>query len=293
MSSWKSVHLQHVRRLRASFWVATACASLALLLPSCESLKSTLGTPTTVENALSGGAATTPEDDAVNVGFLLSMTWAESKKLSPQSLEIPPFYKVAADEVKVLKADEAGRPLKVRAKGRVFLQVDFREEIVALGQEAYIESGGELIVRGKPLLKRGRSLVEGLSDLTVFYIQGTRLQVLGKHRLTKQGGGASGPGGTPSFDVLPTWKRSWKDGPNPLLPALSPEDIPKELRVNPLLPPAADDEVPKTLPEEVEKAVVPPGASNPAPASPAPSSSEKSAPKPAEKPEKEKEKPKS
>ncbi|MFZ4767115.1 MAG: hypothetical protein ACOYMN_19350 [Roseimicrobium sp.] len=195
------------------------------------------------------------EGDSVDVNFLLSMTYSEAKNISPQSIEIPPFYKVAADEVKVLKQDETGRPLRVRAKGHVFMQVDFREQLTALGQEAYIEAGGELFVRGKPLLKRGRSVVEGLSDHTVFYISGTRLQVIGTHRFIKE---ESAVGGRTSFEVLPTWSRSWKEGPNPLLPALSPEDVPKELRVNPLLPLPEGADAPAMLPIEVEK-ITPPG----------------------------------
>src|SRR5690349_20497036 len=39
---------------------------------------------------------------------VLSMTFDEAKKISPKSLEIPPFYKVAADEITVLKSDAAG-----------------------------------------------------------------------------------------------------------------------------------------------------------------------------------------
>jgi hypothetical protein len=173
--------------------------------------------------------------DAVNVNFLLSMTWTEAKSMNPQYLEIPPFYKVAADEVKVLKTSSTGQPLRVRARGHVFMEVDFKEQLVALGQEAYVESNGELIIRGKPLLKRGRSLVEGLEDTTVFYIQGTRLQVAGRHRLIKQA--ASGE----SFPVEPTWPRSWKAGPNPLLPALAPDALPNELRANPFLPPPPEE----------------------------------------------------
>jgi hypothetical protein len=194
-----------------------------------------------------GGVGTAGNEGAVDVGFLLSMTWSEAKKISPQSLVIPPHYRVAADEVTVLKRDDAGRPTRVRARGQVFLQVDFQEQLTSLGQEAYIESGGELIMRGKPLLKRGRSLVEGLTDMTVFYVKGTRLQVVGRHRLIKQERGGE------SFSVQPDWSRSWKEGPNPLLPALSPEDVPKGLRMNPLLPPPDADDVPKTLPNQDEK----------------------------------------
>jgi hypothetical protein len=186
----------------------------------------------------STASGTEGQNATVNVNFLLSMTWNEAMKLSAQHLEIPPYYKVAADEVKVLKSNESGSPVKVRAKGHVFMQVDFNEELKSLGQEAYIASGGELILRGKPLLKRGRSLVEGLTDTTVFYIRGTRLQVVGPHRLTRQNdSGAS---------VLPAWSQSWKEGPNPLLPALSPEAVPKGLRTNPLLPPAGGEEPPES-----------------------------------------------
>lgn len=219
-------------------------AAAALALTGCKAISAGMDrTPET-------GGAEAADENAVNVAFLLSMNWAEAKGLSPQSLVIPPYYKVAADEIRVLQRDNAGRPKRAHAKGRVFLQVDFSEKLVSLGQESYIESGGELIMRGKPLLQRGRSLVEGLSDTTVFYIKGTRLQVIGQHRLTKQSGGSgetgsnSGAGtlggrsdrSAPTFNVQPNWSRSWKDGPNPLLPTLSPDDVPAEMRSTPLLP---------------------------------------------------------
>lgn len=195
------------------------------------------------------------DEKAEDVSQLLSMTFEESKKISAQSLVIAPFYKVTADEITVLKKDAKGQPVRVRAKGEVFLQVDFREQLIALGQEAYIEKNGELILRGKPLLKRGRSLVEGLSEYTVFYIRGTHLQVIGSHRLsTKPGNGQVYPNDEPSdWKVAPTWTRSWKEGPNPLLPALSPEDIPKELRASPLLPPISDEDIPLMLPPKTGK----------------------------------------
>ena len=159
----------------------------------------------------------------VDVGFLLSMSYTEAKALSPASLEIPPFYKIAADEIKVLSEDEQKQPKRVRAKGHVYIQIEFRDEIIALGQEALI-GDDEVILRGKPLMQRGLSVVEGLDDVTVFYIRGTKLHVLGKHRVTKAG------------DVTTGWKSNWREGPNPLLPALSPDDVPKEIRGSPLLP---------------------------------------------------------
>ncbi|CAN5875898.1 hypothetical protein BH11VER1_BH11VER1_32710 [soil metagenome] len=214
------------------------------------------------------GCATRPQtsDEGVakadekteDVSQLLTMTFEESKKLSAQSLVIAPYYKVSADVITVLKKDTKGLPVRVYAKGKVYLQVDFREQLIALGQEAYIERDGELILRGKPLLKRGRSLVEGLNEYSVFYIRGLHLQAIGSHRLTSQpgkpGNDQSYPDEEPTaWRVAPTWTRSWKDGPNPLLPALSPEDIPKEMRASPLLPPVSDDDVPKMLPPAADK----------------------------------------
>ncbi len=179
--------------------------------------------------------------EGVDVAKLLAMEFADAKKISPNSLEVPPFYKITADQISVLKKDSKGRPQRVRAKGRVFVQIDFRDKLVALAQEAYIESDGEVILRGRPLLKRGRTVVEGLSETTVYYIKGTRLQVLGSHRMAKQEGGITSPhGGTfrPSYDVQPSWRRAWRDGPSPLLPALSPNDLPADMRASPLLPPS-------------------------------------------------------
>jgi hypothetical protein len=207
-----------------------------LLAAACCAAVAGCQTTQTGKDNHSAASGADGQEAGVNVNFLLSMTWNEAEKLSAQHLEIPPYYKVAADEVKVLKSDEAGHPLKVRAKGHVFMQVDFSEQLKSLGQEAYIESGGELILRGKPLLKRGRSLVEGLADTTVFYIKGTRLQVVGLHRLTRQNDSGV-------FE-LPAWSHSWKEGPNPLLPALSPQDVPQGLRMNPLLPSAGGDSGP-------------------------------------------------
>lgn len=214
------------------------------VLPNC---KTATGTK--------GDKAAGQDEKAEDVSQLLSMTFEESKKISAQSLVIAPFYKVTADEIVVLKKDARGQPVRVRAKGRVYLQVDFKEQLIALGQEAYIERNGELILRGKPLLKRGRSLVEGLSEYTVFYIRGLHLQAIGSHRLTsKPGTGESYPDdeSTP-WRVTPMWTRSWKEGPNPLLPALSPEDIPKEMRASPLLPPLSDEDIPLILPPKASK----------------------------------------
>ncbi|QIF04042.1 hypothetical protein [Roseimicrobium sp. ORNL1] len=235
--------------------LSLVCAC-GLVLPMCQSNTSPDSTAVTAATAAANGKPLTEAEladkqEGVDVGKLLSMTFEESRKISPQSLIVPPFYKLTADEITVLKTGSNGQPQRVRARGKVFLQIDFREKLVALAQEAYIESDGEVILRGRPLLKRGRSVVEGLSETTVFYIKGTRLQVIGKHRLAKQEGGIESPhGGTirPSFDIEPTWRRAWKDGPNPLLPALTPSVVPAEMRASPLLPPVQhSSDLPKLL----------------------------------------------
>jgi hypothetical protein len=205
---------------RLSAWGARGGCALLLTLAGCGSLNGGKSGDQETDN----GNDKTQAGDHVDVGFLLSMTFDEAKKMSPSSGEMPPFYKVAADEVKTLAQTSDNKPKRVRAKGRVFLEIDYRERLNALGQEALI-SPDEVILRGKPLLKRGRTVVEGLDDTTVFYIRGVDLKVIGKHRITTEKG------------VTPTWKRSWKQGPNPLLPVLTPDDVPKDMRSNPLLPP--------------------------------------------------------
>lgn len=239
-------------KVAGKLWGVCSLAACCALAAACEHIKigypaggggAEPGAGSSAAGATDSSRRKTKSAAGVDADFLLSMTWPEAKAISPQHLEIPPFYKVAADEIAVLKRDDAGRPRRVRAKGHVFMQVDFNEQLTSLGQEAYIEAGGELILRGKPLLKRGRSLVEGLTDMTVFYIKQTRLQVIGSHRLIRKPGGPTG-----TFSVEPNWTRSWQEGPNPILPALSPEDVPKEMRMNPLLPPLDGDEGPKLLP---------------------------------------------
>jgi len=251
---------------RHQIYSRTVLAGIALLISACSSAPEVGG-----GSAPASGGSGENLQDKTDVNFLLSMSFDEAKKMTPQNIVVSPFYKIAADEISVLKRSASGQPTRVRAKGHVFLQIDFREQLIALGQEAYIESGGEIIMRGKPLLKRGRSVVEGLSDYTVFYIKATRLQVIGSHRLAKpkgsmpvpQGGesGARSEGRMPTWNVTPDWKRSWKDGPNPILPALSPEDVPESMRASPLLPSPDGRDEPLQMPDDA-----PPASSKPAPA---------------------------
>ena len=181
---------------------------------------------------------TTPPEDPPDTGkpsaqsdMLLGMTYAEAAEISPQKLEVPPFFKVAADEIEVVRRHKDGSPRSVGAKGKVFLQIDFREPGTALCQEAYF-GDEEVILRGHPILKRGSSVVEGLANSTVFYIFGLRLRVIGQHRLTNEGQiMTSSPDMNPASMKLGTWGRSWEGGPNPLLPPLSPSSVPETMRL--------------------------------------------------------------
>lgn len=210
-------------------WMPGAISSLAVLaLTGCGSLNKDKDS----EAADTGGR---PVEASPDLGLLLSMTYAEAAKISPQKLELPPFFKVAADEIEVVKTFKDGSPKKVRAKGKVFLQIDFREPAVALCQEAYF-GDDEVILRGRPLLQRGGSIIEGLDDGTVFYMLGLRLRAIGLHRLTNEGQLASAmpsmsPGIRGISDPALPWRGSpWEAGPNPLLPPLSPSAVPDRVR---------------------------------------------------------------
>lgn len=195
------------------------------LLVGCASLKK----EGAEENDLATAEATvTPAGDAapgtdtspVDLSFLLTMNFDEAKTLSGQSLDLGEgIGRVAAEQIEIIKVDREGRPRKVRATGKVYLESGAGDSAKILCQEAYI-NGDEAVLRGKPILQRGGSIVEGLKEDTVFYLLGTRLRVIGLHRLTNPNQMvASLP------DLGP-----WTSGPNPLLPALDEGAVPTNIR---------------------------------------------------------------
>jgi hypothetical protein len=131
---------------------------------------------------------------------------------------------VAADSIEVTKVNKDGTPRRVRAKGRVFIEMNFLEPAKGLCQELLL-SDDEVILRGKPVLQRGGSTVEGMDDYTVFYLFGAKLRVMGTHRITNPGQIASGEDAA----GLPTLG-AWTDSPNPLLPPLTESDVPAQVR---------------------------------------------------------------
>lgn len=171
---------------------------------------------------------------AADLAFLLSMSFEEAKALSGDSLELGFYGRVAAEKIEVLKTDRDGRPRKVRAVGKVFLEHGAGEPARVLCQEALL-NGDEAFVRGRPVLQRGGSLLEGLNERTVFYLLGQRVRVIGLHRVTVPepppllAPGSLDPPGPAVTPRLPDF-RPWAGGPNPLLPALDESAVPAGIR---------------------------------------------------------------
>lgn len=212
---------------RSLFWTLPV---LSLAVPGCEGYKvpaldklksmevATAAKPGATAPA-TGDAAPGTDTSPVDLSFLLSMDFNEAKSLSGHSLDLGANGRVAAESIEVVKMDKEGRPKKVRAKGKVYLESGAQDSAKILCQEAYI-SGDEAVLRGKPILQRGGTIIEGLADDTVFYFLGTRLRVIGLHRVTNPSAMlAAVP------DLGP-----WTAGPNPLLPALNESAVPVNIR---------------------------------------------------------------
>lgn len=185
----------------------------ALLLQGCTLLKKT---GELVKINPQAAPATTNADASV----LLGMSFDEAALIAQQHISVPHLPKVAADSIEVLGKYGDGTPRKIRAKGRVFLELDQQDHARALCDEAVV-SGGEIILRGHPILQRASSTVEGMSDVTVFYLYGQSLRVIGKHRLTnlKDLAGASPWHASSSTNSYAT-----------LLPPLDSGDVPAAVR---------------------------------------------------------------
>lgn len=207
-------------------------------------------------------SASKPENkDAVlvksplDLSFLLSMSFVEAKSISTQQLEFPPYLKIAADTIEVFKYTADGKPRKARARGKVFIEMNFGEPAKALCQEAFI-TDDEIILRGTPILQRGGSMVEGLDESTIFYMFGTSLRVIGLHKVNNQ---------TEVTSLLPALG-TWAQGPNPLLPPLTESAVPSSIRD--AMQRAAEAEMLHQKTREIYGPATPPSADNP-PATPA------------------------
>ena len=155
--------------------------------------------------------------DGVNLEELLSMTYTEASLMSAASVELGRKYRVAAEEIDVLERDRAGNPSKVIARGRVFVEMQLDQVVVALADNAEV-GPRELVLRGRPVIGRGFSVLAGTEDDTVFVLAGDALRVSGGHQAMQRnsvpvrreqlmaglgsagsgGGGGGGGGGEPA-----------------------------------------------------------------------------------------------
>lgn len=198
----------------------------------------------------------------LDLSFLLSMSFVEAKSISTQQLEFPPHLKIAADSIEVFKYTADGKPRKVRARGKVFIEMNFNEPTKALCQEAFITED-EIILRGSPILQRGGSTVEGLDESSIFYLFGTSLRVIGLHKVKNQNEVTS---------LLPALG-TWAQGPNPLLPPLNESTVPSSIRDS--MQRAAEAEM---LHQKTRELYGPAGSPADAPPAPAPQSKPEKAP---------------
>lgn len=197
----------------------TALLAAGMVLTGCTSTKKSAESPKSDKPENKDIVLVSTSAAPVDVNFLLSMSFTEAKTFSTQQLEFPPHLKIAADSIEVFKYTDDGKPRKARARGKVFVEMNFSEPAKALCQEAFITED-EIILRGKPILQRGGSTIEGLDDSTIFYMFGTSLRVIGSHKVSNSNNSAS---------LLPTLG-TWADGPNFLLPPLTEGAVPSDIR---------------------------------------------------------------
>lgn len=170
--------------------------------------------------AMERDLAKAAQSSGVDLSFLLSMNYNEAKAISANSIEMPMGVRIAADKIEIVKQDSKGVPRRVKATGKVYLENGQGDDMAkVLCQEALVSSG-EIVLRGKPILQRGGSTIEGLDDSTVAYMLGQRLRVIGLHRVANQ---------STMIADLPDLG-PWTGGPNPLLPPLSEASVPNDIR---------------------------------------------------------------
>lgn len=210
---------------------AAAATLLMLLTGACSTQKTTTSQP-----------GEKPQKSEVDVSFLLSMSFEEAGAISTSRGEVPGVARVAADSIEVLKFGRHGEMRRLRARGNVFVEMDGGGEPArALAQEAYINEN-EVILRGMPALQRGPGLLEGLTDKTVFYIFGSQVRALGRHRIKS---GLTPPASAPDEAAVLAIMRSppakppklpeagpWRGGPNPLLPPLDDTAVPESVKTD-------------------------------------------------------------
>lgn len=170
--------------------------------------------------AMERDLAKAAQSSGVDLSFLLSMNYNEAKAISAQSIEMPMGVRIAADSIEIVKKNSDDTPKRVKATGKVYLENGEGDHMAKVLCHEALVSSSEIVLRGKPIIQRGGSTIEGLDDNTVAYMLGQRLRVIGLHRVANQDSMiASLP------DTGP-----WTSGPNPLLPPLSEASVPNDIR---------------------------------------------------------------
>jgi hypothetical protein len=176
------------------------------------------------------------------------MSYDEASLISQAQGQVPGVARVAADNVEIIKTGPYGTASVLRATGHVFMETEGSgDNATALSQEAYITED-EIILRGRPVLKRGRGLVEGLADHTVFFVFDNQIRAIGLHKVKnsppmerrqeeaeaimaklKKTPAKPGQKTAPPPPHLPD-VGPWKVGANPLLPPLDDTAVPDDVR---------------------------------------------------------------
>lgn len=161
---------------------------------------------------------------------LLEMNFDEAKSISPQTAQVGSLFRVAADSIEVLKKDSLGQPVKIKAKGHVFVEMSLAQRTTALCEEAVV-TRAEVSMTGKPMVKRGNRVARAMEQSTCFWVSEMRLHAAGRCEmaqlddsvpqpmmLASNSGGDFFPVPEP---VLPPTNAAWMaSADNALLPAL-------------------------------------------------------------------------
>lgn len=156
----------------------------ALTLASCSTSKSNgEGKPVEVPVAESSTPVSDPATLSATEWSLLEMGFDEAKAISSQHAQVGELFRVAGDTVEVLKKDAEGKPLKVRAKGHVFVEMPLMNRATALCEEATI-TVRDAHLKGNPMLKQAARVARSTSKNTTFWVT-DRLEVRGRFDLVK------------------------------------------------------------------------------------------------------------
>ena len=114
---------------------------------------------------------------------LLEMSFDEAKAISPQNAAVGDLFRVVGDTVEVLKTDDEGKPVKVRAKGHVFLEMALADRATALCHEATVTLT-TAVLDGNPMMMQRSRVAKSTSKYTTFRIT-DQLKVTGTFELIK------------------------------------------------------------------------------------------------------------